>query len=99
MEEHIKKNPSPELAYELANSPLITGTSEAAQELRLAAERDPDSATAKLVEIKKAREAKVEKITSKKQSAEKKSLSVATKKMNLAKEEASWDKFIEDITC
>ena len=56
MEEHIKQNPSSDLAYELANSPLVSGTSQAAQELRLAAERTPDSATAKLAEIKAARE-------------------------------------------
>lgn len=56
MEEHIRQNPSKDLAYELANSPLVIGTSEAAQELRLAAERTPDSATARLADIKRARE-------------------------------------------
>lgn len=58
MEERIKANPDAEMAYELANSFLVSSTSSAAQELRLAAERDPDSAMAKLQEILKVREAK-----------------------------------------
>lgn len=60
-EEHIKKTGDANMAYELANSPLVSGTSQAAQELRLAAEREPDSAAAKILELKKAREAAAEK--------------------------------------
>jgi len=43
MEEYLVKNPNAEMIMELAKSPLVSGTSEAAQELRLAAERDPYS--------------------------------------------------------
>ena len=53
MEEYLKKNPNAEMAYELANSPLVSETSAAAQELRIAAEREPDSFTAKIQELKR----------------------------------------------
>ena len=98
MEEVIKKNKDAELAYELANSPLITETSVAAQELRLAAERTPDSATSKIIEIKKAREAKIKDLP-KDRTATKKALAEEMKKNNLPKEELSFNKFLENITC
>ncbi len=56
MEEHLKTNPDPDIAHELANSPLVSATTRAAQELRLAAEREPDSFTAKMAELKKSLE-------------------------------------------
>lgn len=96
MEEHIKQNPSGELANELANSHLVSGTSAAAQEMRLMAERTPDSATAKLQEIKKA---KLEGVDQKAISSQKKSLAAETSKVNLPKEELSWDNFLEKIQC
>lgn len=100
MEEYIKRNPNPEIARELANSPLVTATSTAAQELRLAAERVPDSATAKLQEVKRAREMAIkaqelEKVKTK----QLKELKESTKKTNLTKEEVSWEKFLSDIKC
>ena len=55
-EERIAKTGDAKLAYELANSPLVSETSAAAQELRLAAERVPDSLVLKLREIKQIRE-------------------------------------------
>lgn len=98
MEEHIKKNPDADLAYELANSPLVSGTSQAAQELRLAAERQPDSATARLAEIKAAREAKVKNIEGIKKSTIDR-LKTETKKINLKKDDLVWDKFLKEIQC
>ncbi|MFH1563933.1 MAG: hypothetical protein ABIF11_11055 [Nitrospirota bacterium] len=53
MEEHIKKTADGELASELASSPLVSGTSAAAQELRLAAERDPESPVKAIADINK----------------------------------------------
>lgn len=99
MEEYIKKNPDANLAYELANSPLISGTSTAAQELRLAAERAPDSATARLQELKKAREMKAEKGTKRTSSDLVKELKKEIEKVNLPREELSWGKFLDSITC
>jgi hypothetical protein len=98
MEEYIKKAKDPDVAYELANSPLVSKTSYAAQELRLAAERIPDSATAKIQEIKKAREAKISEIEKKKTNL-KRSLKEEMNKINLSKEELSWNRFLEKITC
>lgn len=98
MEEYLDNHPSEDMAYELANSPLVSATSAAAQEMRLAAERDPDSATAKLQEIKRAREAKVRDPAESKARA-KTSLKSEMQKVNLSKEELSWDKFVENITC
>lgn len=99
MEEHIKLNPNAEMAYELANSNLVSETSVAGQTLRLAAERTPDSATAKLQEIKKAREAKAEKQISKEVQKTAKSIKTETQKVHLTKEELSWDKFLAEIQC
>jgi hypothetical protein len=98
MEEYIKAHPSTDLAYELANSRLISETSVAAQELRLAAERTPDSATAKIIEIKKAREAKVKALETRR-TVERKSIKKETAKLNLPKEELSFNKFLDKITC
>lgn len=100
MEDYIKKNPDPDLAYELANSPLVTATSEAAQELRLAAERTPDSATAKLQELRQAQEKQAggpKEIAARKK-AVKEALPEANKVL-LPKEELSWDRFLEAIKC
>lgn len=101
MEAHLKANPDADVAHELANSPLVSETSKAAQELRLAAERTPDSATQKLAEIKQAKLEKAggeEKVTKTKQDIVKKAQKEMNK-INLSKEELSWDRFIKDIAC
>lgn len=99
MEGYIKLNPNGELAQELANSPLISETSVAGQTLRLAAERTPDSATAKFQEIKKARLEKSQKITSPEVKQVIKSAKTETEKVNLSKEDLQWERFLQDITC
>lgn len=100
IEDSLLKNPDSELAYELANSKLITGTSEAAQELRLAAERDPDSATAKIQEIKKAREAKAGKVKTEKVKRAIRKVADATREVNLDKADLDWDNFLNnELAC
>lgn len=54
-EDYIERTADVEMAYELANSPLVSATSAAAQELRLAAERKPDSVVARLKQLRDAR--------------------------------------------
>ncbi len=98
-EDYLKKNSDTELAYKLANSPLITGTSEAAQELRLAAERDPDSATSKIQEIKKTREEKLNKPKRDRIKKDVQKIKEASKEINLTKEDLAWDSFLDSITC
>lgn len=99
MEKYIIKNPNSELAYELANSPLVSGTSAAAQELRLAAERAPDSVAARLQRIKKARTEEAQKLTKKTKKELTKEIKTETEKNNLAKEDLSWSNFLNKITC
>ncbi len=97
VEEYLKKNPNVDLQYALANSPLTSGVSQSASDLSLSRMREQDSATMKLQEIKKLLEekAKAEKIS---KSKTKKELKTATE-IKLSNEEASWDKFLEEIKC
>lgn len=102
MEEHLKAHPDADIAYELANSPLVTETSKAAQELRLAAERMPDSASSKLAEIKKAKieEAGGDKNLAKSKESVKIKAKAGMDKINLTdKESVNLDKFLDGIAC
>lgn len=97
MDEYIGKNPDGELANELANSPLLTKNSQAAQELGLSKLFKDDSAAEKLRTIKQNKIAKAggaDKIAKVKGAAVK-----AAKAVKLSKEDASWDKFLDQITC
>uniref|UniRef100_A0A6H1ZEF0 Uncharacterized protein n=1 Tax=viral metagenome TaxID=1070528 RepID=A0A6H1ZEF0_9ZZZZ len=98
IENYLKKNPNADLAYELANSPLVSEVSKAGSELGLMQDRIPDSYTAKLQEVRKARELKIGDITKKKSESIKK-IKESTEKINLSKEETSWDNFLKKITC
>lgn len=55
-EDHIKNTGDLKMIQDLANSPLISESSKAAQIMRFAAEREPDSLAAKFQQIKKVRE-------------------------------------------
>ena len=99
MEEHILKYPDAELAYELANSPLVTGTSTAAQELRLAAERVPDSLAAKLQEVKQAKRQAMEKRYNKKAPEAIKEEVVKIKKEINVPDKYDWGAFIQKLEC
>ena len=103
MEQYIKENPTadPLLAEELANSHLVSATSAAAQEMRLMQERTPDSATAKLQEIRKAKmdEAGGEQKVAQTKKKLVDSAKAETKKVNLPKEELSWNHFLDQIVC
>lgn len=98
-EKYLETNPNPEMINELANSPLTSSASEAASELGLGQNRGQDAFTAKVTEIKKAREEKVGKDVKAKKKKIIKDLKEETEKINLSKEDLSWDKFIEGITC
>jgi len=98
MEERIKATKDADLAYELANSPLASEVSLAGQELSLTRGRELDSFSAKVAEVKKAREAQAGADVSKKAEV-KKQLKEETQKVNLPKEELSWDRFLQSIAC
>jgi hypothetical protein len=103
MEEYAKTHPqeAPDILGELANSKLASATSEQAQGLALGRMREPDSATARLQEIRKSLEdaaggkEKVAKAKASLVSGAKKAMET----INLSKEELSWDKFLNSITC
>lgn len=100
-EEYIAETGDVSFAEELANSPLTVATSEAAQQLRIAAERDPDSATAKLSELKEARQ-KVFEERSKKTLKQAKKEEVANLKEKVKKSKPTketWNSFIDSIQC
>jgi hypothetical protein len=102
MEEHIKTVQDPamkaELAYELANSRFSSEVSEAGQLLSVTRGREADSFSMRIAEVKKARESQAGKDISKKTEISKK-LKEETNKVNLPKEELSWDRFLKSIEC
>ena len=99
-EQHIKATGDTEMAQALANSPLVSETSRSAQELRLAAEREPDSITAKFQEIRKARlDAKGgEKKLASEVKAEKTKLVSLDKAENI-KGSTQWAKLLDHLRC
>lgn len=98
-EEYIKKTGDGEFAYELANSPLVSETSLAAQELRLAAERQPDSLVAKLRELRKIREETAKKRTGQKMNEAIKSEVVKIKRQVKLPDRNDWGNFVSSIQC
>lgn len=87
----------------LAKSKLAGETSISAQDLRMAAERDPDSAVIKIREIAKAREEALAKRLKKGESVSK-AKNLATKEVEKASKtkkstKATWSSFLEDIKC
>lgn len=93
LEKHLEDNPDAQLALDLAKSPLVSGTSTAAQELRLAAERDPYAPISIIKQLEDNRKAIIGKSASK----EVKSIQARIKKNTPLKED--WQSFIQSITC
>lgn len=98
-EEYLKSHPDADMAYELANSPHVTAASEAGSQLGLGQNREQDSATARLAEVRQAREARSENRTSPETRKAARSVREQTEKVNLPKEDLAWDKFLNEITC
>jgi hypothetical protein len=101
-EDHAYATKDLSLLQEIANSPLTSETSRSAQTLRILAEREPDSATAKIMELKKAREEAMLKKTKQRDAA--KIVSEAKKEIQKKIKEAqptreTWSSFIDSIKC
>ena len=102
MEDYAMQTKDGQLAMDLANSPIATEISAAAQTLRLSAERTPDSATAKIKEIAKTREMVVEKKLKGRNPEKIKSTLKDSLKKKMAKTKPNkydWNKFVDSITC
>lgn len=99
-EEHIKKTGDAKMAYELANSPLASETSAAAQELRLAAEREPDGIVANLKRIRETRESFIKKKYGSVSKAKAKVKAVIKNEVRKTTPKIQdWGDFIESIKC
>jgi len=95
VEKYLKDNPSADIAYELANSPLITETSEQARGLSVARMREQDSFSQAIAELK------AKKLIMSKEVAKDipKKAKEAMEKVNLTKEDLNLDKFLDEIKC
>ena len=101
MEDYAKREANGELASELANSPLVSGTSAAAQELRLAAERDPMSPVKAIQDINKLLSETVKKKYPGKILNKAKEFTIGKIKNTIknANTKYSWEAFIRSIEC
>jgi len=104
MEDWAMENRDGAFIAELVKSPLVSETSEAGQTLRLTRERTPDSATAKIQEVKKTREEVAKKRRRGKTQAQErgKIKEGLDKKMEQGKKKISkrsWDSLIDEIAC
>lgn len=69
------------------------------QRIQALSQLNPDSALNKIKEVQKVRAKTVEKVTKKTTKEVVKNIKKETTKVNLSKEELSWDNFLESITC
>lgn len=99
LEEYVKKTGDGIMAYDLANSPLVSETSAAAQELRLVAEREPDSMAKQIMDLKKAREKAVKEKTGKTAKEAVKEETGKIKKEVKKVDKYDWKNFIDSIEC
>ncbi len=97
---YATENKDVDLIRRLATeSKLISEATQMGQRLQSLSQLNPDTAIAKLQQVKKAREEFTAKKTSKTKSQLAKELKTEIEKISLKKEELSWDKFLESIKC
>lgn len=103
MEEYAVKNGDSAVLRDLAGSPLTSATSVHAQEMRMLAERNPDSPLAAIQTLQKAREARIERQIGKKKTIAQEKMDVMD---DIKKEVASstakykdWDSFLDSLKC
>jgi len=100
MENYAMRVKDPQLLLDLAQSPINTQISEAAQALRLMAERTKDSATVKILEIAKARKAKAElKMKGETETVVKNKMKQAAKVRIAKVKKYDWTNLVNEITC
>lgn len=99
MEDYAFAKKDVRLIQDLANSPLAAATSVHAQELRLLAERTPDSPVSVLRDLKAQREAAFEKRTGQKPDAATKSTIKEIQSKVKPVDAKTWSEFIDSIKC
>lgn len=99
MENYAMENNDPFLLLSIANSPLTAETSIHAQELRLLAERDPDSAVALIQKVKKIKQAAAEKRNVTKSDVVSEIRQKVKKERAASSTKETWASFIDTITC
>jgi len=101
MEDYAQATKNVQLSLDIANSPLVSETSAHAQAMRILAERNPDSVVANLREIKRLREEKIVKKSSRKIEQVKKTTYNEVKnevnKKSMTRQ--TWSEFVEQIKC
>lgn len=99
MEDYAVKNGDSEMLRELAQSPLASETSRSAQELRLLAERSPDSPVGALQDIAKTREAMASKRYGNLAQAKDTISAQIKKEIATTRTKETWESFINSIQC
>ena len=101
LEEHALKIKDVALLKDLAKSPLTAKTSRSAQELRVLAERSPDSPVRIIQDVTKVRESKLES-RAKKKASHIKAQSATDLRTELRKsvsKRPTWEEFIREVQC
>ncbi len=99
MEDHAMATGDAQLALEIANSPLTSATSIHAQEMRMLAERNPDSAVVALQRLKKIKEEAAIKKGAPKKERLVEQIQERIKKEKPKATKETWSSFIESVTC
>lgn len=103
MDEYNRHTNDVELAEKIANSPIGSAGSIHAQEMRFMRERNPDSSSYRISEVKETREKSVEKKLGKKTTVAKEKAKVVTEiKTEIDKNavtKTEWSSFIDSIEC
>ena len=98
MEDHALETKDTQLALDIANSPLTSATSEHAQEMRMLAERNPDSVVANLEKVKQIKEGSNRNNAVKKAKVVKE-IQESIKEAKSKQTKETWNSFIDSIIC
>lgn len=98
-EDHAIATGNGEMLRELASSPLTSETSRFAQELRMAAERNPESPLKAISDINKARESKAARTTDVPKAKKATVSDIKEEIRKAAPKKEDWNSFIDTLTC
>ncbi len=100
LEDHAIATGNGEILRDLASSPLTSETSRYAQELRMAAERNPESPLKAISDINKAKQSKLDRTNTKVKVEKTKDFNeVKSETRKVAPKKEDWNSFVDSITC